>query len=97
MKIQKVLKKYATVVSLDEHYTSKIVCVCGKGENKNLNYWVMKENMEHDLELKLSKCHGGVHFSSNECAITWQRDRVSSINHKMILRNMLNGEETLAS
>jgi len=43
--------------------------------------------------VKLSRSHQVVRCSSNECAMCWQRDRNSSINHLKLLMCMLRNEE----
>ena len=85
-KIQRELKRYAKVVSLDEYGTSRGCSSCGS-RCTNLRFYKITK----DYELKFPYCHEIVRCSSNECAITWQRDINSSINHLKLLNCLLSG------
>jgi hypothetical protein len=80
--------RYATVVSLDEYGTSRGCSCCG---GKCIKIKLPKQNKEGVVEL--SRSHQVVRCSSNKCAMCWQRDRNSSINHLKLLICLLRNEE----
>lgn len=87
-KIQKELRNHATVLSLDEYGTSRGCSLCGE---KCLKIKLPK--IKRDGSIELSRSHQVVRCSSNECAMCWQRDINSSINHLKLLMCMLRQEE----
>lgn len=87
-KIQKELHRHAKVVSLDEYGTSRGCSCCG---GKCIKIKLPKQNKEGVTEL--SRSHQVVRCSSNECAMCWQRDMNSSINHLKLLMCLLRNEE----
>ena len=87
-KIQKELHRHAKVVSLDEYGTSRGCSCCG---GKCIKIKLPKQNKGGVVEL--SHSHQVVRCSSNECAMCWQRDMNSSINHLKLLMCLLRNEE----
>lgn len=87
-KIQKELRHHAKVISLDEYGTSRGCSCCGERCTK---IRLPKQNKDGIVEL--SRCHQVVRCSSNECAMCWQRDKNSSINHLKLLICLLRSEE----
>ena len=87
-KIQKELRRHAKVISLDEYGTSRGCSCCGE---KCLKIKLPKQNKEGVVEL--SRSHQIVRCSSNECAMCWQRDKNSSINHLKLLMCLLRSQE----
>lgn len=87
-KIQKELRRHAKVISLDEYGTSRGCSCCGERCTK---IRLPKKNKEGTIEL--SRSHQVVRCRSNECAMCWQRDKNSSINHLKLLMCLLRSEE----
>lgn len=87
-RIQKELQRHAKVVSIDEYGTSRSCSCCG---NRCTKIKLPKQTKEGNLEL--SRCHQVVRCSSNECAMCWQRDINSSINHLKLLMCLVRGED----
>ena len=87
-KIQKEMHRHAKVIKVDEYGTSRGCSRCG---GKCMGVKFPKQDKEGVV--KLSRSHQVVRCSSNECAMCWQRDRNSSINHLKLLMCMLRNEE----
>ncbi len=86
-KFAKKMRTHAYVQMLDEWGTSKGCSCCGSVCKKQRLLRERKEGFE------FVACHQVVRCSSNECAMCWQRDDNSSINHLKLLMCMLRGEE----
>ena len=87
-KIQKELVCHAKSVSLDEYGTSRGCSCCGE---RCIKIKLPKQNREGVTEL--SRSHQVVRCSSNECAMCWQRDKNSNINHLKLLMCLIRNEE----
>jgi hypothetical protein len=84
-KFKRVLRRYATVVKIDEYNTSQVCSACWEGK--------VKKVMFKDREGNLSECHQVVRCSSSACTKCWQRDENASRNIFNILKAKLMGKE----
>eukprot|EP01039_Chlorochromonas_danica_P011420 gene11420-12766_t len=106
-KLQAALRRYATVIILDEHKTSKMCSLCQRDQCVQIRLPAKKKKKkkkdggEEEVEeeanerqpVKLVRSHDVVRYRSNECAMCWQRDVNSANNHLVLIQSLLRGEE----
>jgi hypothetical protein len=92
-RIKKELKKYATVIDIDESYTSKTCNVCKMQRMKNMWNWKLQKNNNKVPRLEFSKVHSVLHCTSSVCKgkRTWNRDDNAALNILEITLTILLG------
>lgn len=87
-KLRRELRKYATVVKIDEYLTSQTCSACGS-KAKKIKEWKVDKR---DGVMKKSECHQVVRCTNELCTECWQRDVNASRNIYDLLMCLIKGE-----